>query len=571
MNIYKNFLNAYNILPLREQKYTKKLFIFLFFSFFIEMLSIGALIPSISFFISPEIYEEKYTFIFNVMQKMSFLDGDLKSDILLILLSIFTFKFLFMVALNYYQSDFIYKVQTSISAEILKKYFTNSYYFFIKTNSSIIIRNVIIEVEQFAIALISYNFFFNEILILFGVTVLLLIYQPTMTLILIATITLLIIFYNLLTKKIIEKFGLERQKYEGERIKNLNEIVGSIKDIKMQSLEKFFLRDFNESNRYAANSSKWIKIYQSLPKNILEIIIVIGFLGIAFFFLKESKINNEFIVLGGIYTICVIKLMPSVNRILSSFQRIRYSMPVIDNIRKELTSVNDQKKSLEIKDFNKINVKSLSFTYPKSGKKNLLDIDLEITKGKIYGIIGTSGSGKSTLVNIISGLLNPDQGKIKIDNQSFPNFECLRNLIGYMPQNIFLLDDSIAHNIALGVNKEKIDFNKIKQLLQNVKLDTFIKSLPNGLHTMVGERGAMLSGGQLQRLGLARALYKNPSILIFDEFTSSLDKLTEIEILNNIKMLKGSKTLIISSHSDEVKKICDKIYVIENGKIISNQ
>ena len=155
MNIYKNFSNAYNILPLREQKYTKKLFIFLFFSFFIEMLSIGALIPSISFFISPEIYEEKYTFIFNVMQKMSFLDGDLKSDILLILLSIFTFKFLFMVALNYYQSDFIYKVQTSISAEILKKYFTNSYYFFIKTNSSIIIRNVIIEVEQFAIALIS--------------------------------------------------------------------------------------------------------------------------------------------------------------------------------------------------------------------------------------------------------------------------------------------------------------------------------------------------------------------------------------------------------------------------------
>ena len=271
--------------------------------------------------------------------------------------------------------------------------------------------------------------------------------------------------------------------------------------------------------------------------------------------------------MGGIYTICVIKLMPSVNRILSSFQRIRYSMPVIDNIRKELTSVNDQKKSLEIKDFNKINVKSLSFTYPKSVKKNLLDIDLEITKGKIYGIIGTSGSGKSTLVNIISGLLNPDQGKIKIDNQSFPNFECLRNLIGYMPQNIFLLDDSIAHNIALGVNKEKIDFNKIKQLLQNVKLDTFIKSLPNGLHTMVGERGAMLSGGQLQRVGIARALYNNPQLLIFDESTSALDEQTESEIFKNIYRFKKDKTLLIITHKKKLLKDCDKIYKLENGKL----
>ena len=269
--------------------------------------------------------------------------------------------------------------------------------------------------------------------------------------------------------------------------------------------------------------------------------------------------------------VCVIKLMPSVNRILSSFQRIRYSEPVIDNFKKELEGKNDLKKSIQIDQIKELTVELKSFSYPENDLEILKNLKLNFKRGKIYGITGPSGSGKSTLINIFTGLLETNNLKIKLNEElEIDNFNYLKNNIGYMPQNTFLLDNNIIKNIALGIEEKDIDINKIDQLIIDINLTSFIKKLDQGLESRVGEKGALISGGQLQRLGLARALYKNPQILILDEFTSSLDDENEEKILEKILEIKKDKMIIISSHSKKVKKICDVIYKIHNNTLIVN-
>jgi ABC-type multidrug transport system fused ATPase/permease subunit len=565
MKIFKNLKTAITFLSQDQKKKLNFFVILLFLSFFIETLSIGVLIPTLSIFISPLEFHNKFP-LFNEILVNNYFKISVENFLLILIFLIFFLKFLFVTYLNYFNSNFSFEVQKYLSKKILTNYLNNPYNFFLNTNSSIILRNVIIEVEQFSVALIAYSFFLNEIILIFGIGIVLLIFQPKITIIFIILILIIIGIYNFFTIKIIKNLGLQRQRYEAERIKNVIEIIGLIKDIKLKYLYNFFLNIFDHNNSKAAHSFKWIKILQLFPRSFLEFFIVIVFLLICFIFIKLNVNKQEILFIGGIYLACAIKLLPSINRILSSFQKIKYVEPVIKNIKGEIQNLFKNFNNSEyqkIKNLETLEIQNIFFKYENDKFSGLKNITAEFKKNFIYGIVGPSGSGKSTLVNIICGFLESNSGNIYINKKLEINLKKLSSHIGYVPQDIFLLDGTVVENIALGETNP--DKEKIKYILDKLDLLEFFINQPNGLNTYVGERGARLSGGQLQRLAIARALYKDPDILILDEFTSALDKENEVKILKYFEFLKKDKIVIISSHSENVKKICDKVYEIRDG------
>ncbi len=290
--------------------------------------------------------------------------------------------------------------------------------------------------------------------------------------------------------------------------------------------------------------------------------------------IQNRNIENVIVTLG-VFVAATFRILPSINRILSSLQNIKFYKTSIDLLYTEFKSTNSMMESYLIDEINqitpseKISLNNLCLTFKETKKEILKNVNLDIKVGSTIGIIGSSGAGKSTLINILVGLLKPDLGGVFVDNFAIQqnNLRKWQNSIGYVSQDVYLTDDSIVSNIAFGIEKEKIDFDLIEKVLDQAQLTDLIQSLPNGYNTEVGERGVQLSGGQQQRIGIARALYKKPEVLVLDEATSALDTRTEHEIMSSVDLLKGKKTIIIVTHRMITLKNCDQIYKLEQGKL----
>ena len=312
---------------------------------------------------------------------------------------------------------------------------------------------------------------------------------------------------------------------------------------------------------------------QQLPRIFLELVALVGLSLLLFIMLMRNFNINSIIPIVGVFAAAAFRIMPSVNRIIGQFQILRYGMPIINKIYKDITLINLDDKNLN-EDGNKIlfnekiQLNNIEYSYETRPKVVLSEVKFDIPIFSHVGIIGESGSGKTTLVNLILGLLKPQKGEIKVDGINIrSNLRSWQNQIGYVPQNIYLTDDTLKNNIALGLKNEDIDSSSINDSIKLAGLESLVASLPNGLETMVGERGVQISGGQLQRVGIARALYNKPKVLILDEATSSLDLDTEKKVMKEIENLKGSITLIIISHRLSAISICDKVIKIDKGKI----
>jgi ABC-type multidrug transport system fused ATPase/permease subunit len=311
-----------------------------------------------------------------------------------------------------------------------------------------------------------------------------------------------------------------------------------------------------------------------LPRIYLETLTILGITGLIFFMTIQNKPTETFLPVLGIFMAGVFRIMPSINKILSSVQIIKYSESIIENVNKELNLIKSGSKKISnintnCNFTNKISIENLTFKYVGTEKNAIDDINIEIFKGKSIGIIGLSGSGKSTFLDLLLGLHSPSSGKILIDGQNME--DCMKswqNQIGYVPQNIYLTDDSFKNNIAFGINEDEINFIDLNNSIKAARVDSFIDSQVDGIETLVGERGVRISGGQKQRIGIARALYKNPNILILDEATSALDTKTENEVMEAVNSLHGIKTIIIVAHRLSTVEKCDIIYKLQGGKII---
>jgi len=378
---------------------------------------------------------------------------------------------------------------------------------------------------------------------------------------------LLMIYFKVINKKLFE-WGRIKQNFLSDRLKILREAIDGIILIKINNLNNFFLKHFKYSSNISIDLTKRLLFLNNIIKVFLELFTILILIGLIFLLINRGFSKMEILSLLSLYAVCAFKLLPSANRITVNLQSIKFGAPVLPVLLNEIKSSSNEinKNCDEILFNHKIVFEDLHFKYQNSNKV-FENVNFELNKNDFVGIVGESGSGKSTLVNLLCGLLTPNKGRILVDDVDISkNYKSFRQIIGYVPQKIFLSDDTVRANIALGV--ENYSNERIEEIVKDSRFSEFINKLPKGLDTLIGEDGNKLSVGQKQRLNILRALYHDPKILIFDESTSALDKINELSFLNLISEFKGKKTVIFITHKKDLLDSFDKIYEIKEKKLI---
>ena len=572
--LINDFIKITKIVP---KKINYRFFIFILFltiSSVLELVSISALIPIAEIFMNGQSSFKFLNDFFQALSKLFAKSVDIYS-ILFVFLTIVIIKSIFLIFFSYWTNKFSQNIYKSISQSLLQKYFNNNYYFFLNHKSSDLTRNVLIETKNIGATVFCYLKAFTEIFIFFSIGVLILIIDFKSSLILIISFLFFASIYFIFTKKIIYNFGQIRQTSTGRLLKVLQEIFGSIKDIKLKKSENFFEKLFGKDINDFTIAAYKSNTINEIPRYLIEVVFVFILLLIIFTNMSNNNDFQKIIPLLAVYLAAGFRILPGVVKLSGYLQTIQSLKPSLDLLYKEFNDTeryNEKRENIindNINFNNDIVLDKLSFGF---GKKSIFkDLNLNIKNKSVTGIIGDSGSGKSTLVNLLLGFLKPDKGCIKINNIDIKNFIFKwQSNIGYVSQNIFLLDSTLKENIAFGINQEKINIEQLNKVIKSTHLEQFVKNLDNGLNTKIGEKGSWISGGQTQRIAIARELYRNPSILILDEATTGLDEMTEEKILKKIIELKNEITIIIVSHNKNTLKICDQIINLDKMFKIKN-
>lgn len=566
--IFQSFLS-----PKQKRKYRLIVF-YLVFQSFLEVIGVGMVIPILSLVLETE---QNYFFSFLGINEnnLSFT----KDKIILLTVSIIFLFFIFKSFFLYLSSKSIYKfafeVQIELKNKIFKNYINMSYEEYLKNKSSRLISNISTNVplitQYFSIPILTLA---AEGLILIFILTFLLLFEPKGFIILAVCLTAsLLLTYKTLSKKL-KDMGTIKEDYENKLVKIIQNGIGSIKVTKLYDLEKRYEEQFDKINQPLGGFQAITYVFQNIPRFVLELI---GFIAISLLILilfKSGTTNAEIITVVGIFAAAGFKIIPSVNRIIFSLQGIRFSHSVLETMKKilENLSIVTSDKKLDLKEQinfqQNLEFKNISFKYP--GTENLVinNFNFILKKNKKIGIFGPSGSGKTTFLDLLIGLLTPQNGIILADGvQANLNSKSWRSKISYVPQFNYLVDDKLINNIAFGQDEKNIDKKLVDELLNLTMLkQEIVDKNPKKMDLIVGERGINLSGGQIQRVGIARALYKKPEILILDEPTSSLDNENEKMIIENISKMNNI-TLIIVSHRESSLNNCDELYKFENGKL----
>jgi ABC-type multidrug transport system fused ATPase/permease subunit len=418
----------------------------------------------------------------------------------------------------------------------------------------------------------------TESLIAIAIVTVLMLVDPISTFIAVIIIGTTSFVFLYFVRHKLKHLGDWYQKLYARMIKSANEAFGGIKEIKVLGREDYFIQSYAKVTQGYARSWIYGPFVSQLQRTVVETFMLGGIVIMSLVILLRGQGGLSLIPILALFAAAAFRLMPSINRMNTAISTIRYYYPALDVIHKDISLLDDKKiikKGQVQPEFNKllfkksIELKNVSFRYPDADRDALSKITLSIPKGYSVAFIGPSGAGKTSLVDIILGLLNPTSGKVVVDGQDIKdNLDSWRQQIGYIPQFIYLSDDTIRHNVAFGIDDDKIDDKKVWNALRYAQLEKFVRKLPDGLGTIVGEHGCRLSGGEHQRVGIARALYHDPKVLVLDEATSHLDIKTERGIMNTIEALKGEKTLLIITHRLSTVENCDVKYTIKSGKMI---
>lgn len=536
----------------------------------LETASVGIVIPVITLLTSDNLLKQ-HTFL-----KVIFNAWETNQIVVAGMLGLVLFYIAKTVFLNYfiwYQNKYSTDIQESLSYRLFDKYLSSPWQFHLHRNSSRLIQNISQEVVLFADALKSIIAVFIEGLVLLGVMTLLLVAEPLGTLTVLCVLSAITFGFHCFMKNKLNLWGRERHLYEGLNLQYLQQGLSGAKEIKLLGRESYFLSSYKKIIGKIAILKRRQLVMGEIPRLWLELLAVVGISLLVMVMIARGKSLNSLLPILALFAVAAFRMMPSINRILGATHRVRYLVPTIkmisQDIKNDVLKVGKVENSVEFVFNSELVLKSICFYYQKSSKQILSDINIVIKKGSLVGLFGVSGGGKSTIVDIILGLLTPQSGEVLVDGRSVQdNLRAWQDKIGYVPQNIFLTDDSLRRNIAFGISDTLIDDSEVHRAVKSAQLEEFINDLPEGLDTIVGERGIRLSGGQRQRIGIARALYHNPLVLVFDEATSALDLVTEAEVMKSINGLRGQKTLIMVAHRISTLANCDWLYKIKNGKIV---
>lgn len=561
------------LLTAAEKRSAVFLMIFMFIGMVLETLGIGLVIPTIAAMTQDDL-GESYPFLQpflafagNPGQQMIIMGG------MLVLVGIYLIKTIFLTFLAWRQASFSFGVLMRLSRDIFSLYLHQPYTFHLQRNSAHLIRNIVTEVNQFIFNGINPGLILlTEGLVLLGIVSLLFAVEPVGAFIVVTVLGLTGLGFYRFTRQRITSWGEARQYHEGFRIQHLQQGLGGVKDAKLLGLENNFIDQYHYHNIRSARAGKLRAVVQQLPRLWLEFIAVTGLAVLVLVLLVQGSEFSTIVPTLALFAAAAFRLLPSFSRILSAVQSLRFGLAVINTLHKEveLTNTDNMNECESIIQFQRmIGLRQVSFTYPDAPAPAVNDLSLTIQRGESVGIIGTSGAGKSTLVDIILGLLKPDQGCITVDGIDIRNnIMSWQGQIGYVPQSIYLTDDTLRRNVAFGLLDNEIDEAEVIRAINAAQLQDFVTSLPHGLETIVGERGIRLSGGQRQRIGIARALYNDPAVLVLDEATSSLDISTESHVMEAVTALQGDKTIIIVAHRLSTVAHCDRIYRIDHGTVV---
>ena len=538
----------------------------------LEIIGIGLIIPFFIIIFEGNSFSEN-SFIFDLVKRFS-KDELIKYGAISILF-IFFFKNLILSIFSILESKFIWKVKKYLAEKILYIYLVDEKNFVDKGNSSSIITILVKEISLFVHLLINCLIFISESLIFFSVIIIMLLLKPKIFLSLLFFIFLFFLIIIFLSKKKITNLSLERIFYDKEYLKYSTQLVDGIREIKIYDQSSFFLSKFFKINNNIFDINWKLEQFQKLPKFWLEYFIIL-FIFILILFLNNQNFESQNIaIILSFIALAGSRLYPSANKLYQSFQKIKVYHPsyiAISNAIKKSDKINfknsNQFKSKKLKNLefnNEIRIENLSFSY--GNHEILKDINFSIKKNKMIGIYGANGSGKSTLLDLIFGFAQANRGQVFVDNNKITDaLDQWQVKISYVPQKIYLVDTSILENIIF---KEKIDANEkliLDSALEKSNLNNVLKNFPDGINTMVGERGSKISGGQQQRIGLARALFRQPEVLVMDESFNAIDQLTSNKIISTVKNMKDI-TRIIVSHNIEILEQCDETYKLSNGTI----
>lgn len=540
---------------------------------FFEMAGLGILIPALSLMLNSDIGKTYPA----VRPYLEALGNPTQAQLVIwgmsFLVLVYLLKAVFLVFLSWRQSRFTAELSADLSRNLFLGYLRQPYTFHLQRNSAELLRNIQSEIGLFTSVSQSVINLSIEFSVVIGVAFMLIFVEPLGAIVVTSFLAVSALGFHRLTKNKLLNWGEQRQFHSGLLNQHLLQGLGGVKDVKLMGREDHFIKEYAEHNTANAKIQVKVTTLGLVPRVYLELLAVIGLAGLISLMMAQKKPLDLLLPTLGVFVAAAFRLIPSVNRIMNYVQQIRFTQPVVEVLFNEFclirNSVESNAATSKLNFIHELEVRKLRFQYSNTNMNALDEVSINIKKGESVGFIGPSGSGKTTLVDVILGLLTPVNGVILLDGQDIQkNMRGWQDQIGYVPQSIYLTDDTLRHNVAFGIPNDQIDDEAIARAIKASQLDEFIQSLPDKLETYVGERGIRLSGGQRQRIGIARALYHDPTVLVLDEATSSLDSATERSVMKAVSALQGSKTLLIVAHRLSTVEHCDRLYRLNQGKVV---
>lgn len=555
------------------------LFVLIFGGALLETLGVALIMPFISVVATPDsIFEQPImTYIYNLFNMET--ANQFLILIALVLIVVYVVKNIYLFVMYKLEFRFVYNNQMRLSAKLMDCYLKKSYEYHANKNSAEIVRSVTTDVNQLFQLVLNVVLLITEILVVICVGTVLIVIEPVMTISTIILIAFILFIFIISYRKSLKEAGKKNQINHGAMIKWINQALGGIKEIKVMKREQFFIDSYSDAAIKVAESQRKSSFLTQIPKLFIEAISICAILVVISVMLYSGKDMSEMLPQLSAFAIAAFRIMPSFNRITMYYNAVVFYTPSIDLVYRDLKG-NDGKdstennvshdKKIKMKQSDSIKITDISYRYPNTQKYVLDKASFEIPIKKSVAIVGMSGAGKTTFADIVLGLLKPSEGKITVNGINIhENLKEWSKKLGYIPQTIYLCDDTIKNNIAFGIKEDTVDEKKVLTALEKAQLLDFVQSLPDGIHTEIGERGVRLSGGQRQRIGIARAFYNEPEIFVLDEATSALDNDTEAAVMEAINAIKSEKTLIIIAHRLSTIQKCDLIYKVDGGHIYS--
>jgi len=548
-----------------------------------ETLGVSMLIPAVNAIMQPDLVREKIE-KFPALSHFLTQDLQLNTDAKLLcalfgfLIGLYVVKNLYLLLLAYKQNRFIARARNDMISRVMREFLNRPYEEYLGADIPTVFRITDGDIPHTFSLVLALLQLMTECVVSLFLVIYLIRVNWQMTLLLMLVLALLTLWNARVLKKKLNAIGKRNQDIQSRIAKWRIQSIYGLKDVKVLNRQDFFIRNYYESGKVGAELATKYAVLNNLPHLVIETIFMATILGFMMALLTSGQNLSAFLPQLMAFGVAAIRVMPSANRINTYMTEIAYEQPSLDFVYENLTDAMKTNKKMAAERAKvaggalhlekEIRLEGITFRYPDGDRNIFTDASMVIPKGKSVGIKGASGAGKSTIVDILLGLLHVQKGEITCDGANiFSNYESWLSQIGYIPQSIYLIDESIRDNIAFGIDEREIDDTRIREVAAEAQLLEFIDSLPEGLDTKIGDRGVRLSGGQRQRIGIARALYHNPEILVFDEATSALDNETEAALMGAINSFHGRKTMIIIAHRLNTIENCDLIYEVKGEKI----